>query len=194
MVNVHTVEIIVTFSSDYSSSSSEEDSEIPRPEMKTSSAEARAKMERSLKDTKEIINGMSLDRLKVVRYGFLKRKTEDEILYDYRQKRHRLQQKRLAAEEKLRSRADGIASDSDAEEVESIWEPKKRKIRTYPPAREIERLVEADLQSEREEEEYWDAMYGDPEESEVSSEDSDSNSEEEFEEDSTNDDDDDNES
>ncbi|XP_026378137.1 calsequestrin-1-like [Papaver somniferum] len=81
------------------------------------------------------------------------------------------------------------ASDSDAEEEEPTWEPMERRSRPYPPHMEIERLVEADLQDERDEEDYWDAMYGDVEE-EFPSSDSDS-SEKESEEDSSEDDDDD---
>ncbi|XP_026419643.1 sugar transport protein 12-like [Papaver somniferum] len=77
-----------------------------------------------------------------------------------------------------------LASDSDAEEEEPIWEPMERRSRPYPPHREIERLIE----DERDEEDYWDAMYNDLEEEFPSS---DSDSEKEFEEDSSEDDDDD---
>ncbi|XP_026451990.1 coiled-coil domain-containing protein 1-like [Papaver somniferum] len=100
---------------------------------------------------------------------------------------------RLASEEKLRSRPDGVASDSDAEE-EPVWEPKDRKIKPHRLTREIERLVEADLEAERKKEEYWDAMYSNPDEREYFGDDSNSDSEEEHEEDSTENDDGDDES
>ncbi|XP_026417227.1 uncharacterized protein LOC113312705 [Papaver somniferum] len=54
-------QIMVISSSDHSSSSSVEDSKIPRPEMKISAAEEHAKMDRSLKDAKEIINASDSD-------------------------------------------------------------------------------------------------------------------------------------
>ncbi|XP_026451712.1 nucleolar transcription factor 1-like [Papaver somniferum] len=173
--------IVVTFSSsdyDYSSSSSEEDSKI-------SAAEARAKTDHA----KEVINSMPLDDLKVARDKLLKRKSREEIIADYREKRRRIQRKILEAEEKLRSRPDGVALDSDAEEEEPIWEPMERRSRPYPSYREIERLVEADLQAERDEEDYWDAMYRDLDEEKFPS--SDSDSEKESEEDSMEDNDDD---
>ncbi|XP_026383737.1 prothymosin alpha-A-like [Papaver somniferum] len=147
---------MVTSSSDYSSSSSEEDSKIY-------AVKARAKTDHD----KEIINNMPLDELKVARDELLKRKSREEIVADYREKR---------------------PSDSDAEEEESIWEPMERRSRPYPPHREIERLVEADLQAERDEEDYWDGMYTDLEKEFPSS---DSDSEKESEEDSTEDDEDD---
>ncbi|XP_026447113.1 nucleolar transcription factor 1-like [Papaver somniferum] len=145
---------------DYSSSSSDEDSKAP--EMKIFAAESRAKMDQPLKKAKEAINGLYLDQLKTARDRFSKRKAEDEIVAEYREKRLRIKRRRLAAEEKLRSHPDGIASDSDVEEEEP--------------------------------EEYWDAMYVDPDEREDFGDDSNSDSEEEIEEDSTEDDDGDDES
>ncbi|XP_026417064.1 nucleolar transcription factor 1-like [Papaver somniferum] len=160
---------------DYSSSSSEEYSKI-------SAAKSRAK---------EIINSMPLDDLKVTRDELLKRKAREEIIADYREKRRRIQRKTLEAEEKLGSRPDGVASDSDAEEEEPVWEPMERRSKPYPPHKEIERLVKADLQDERDEEDHRDEIYGDLEEEKFPS--SDSDSEKESEEDSMNDDDDDDE-
>ncbi|XP_026400429.1 uncharacterized protein LOC113296337 [Papaver somniferum] len=113
--------IKVISSSDHSSSSSEEDSKTSKPKMKISVAEARAKTDRSLKDANNIINSMSLDHMRTVHDGFLKREAEDEKLATYRQKRRRLQQTRLAAEDEIRSHAHGVASNSDAEEVEFVW-------------------------------------------------------------------------
>ncbi|XP_026459951.1 histone deacetylase HDT1-like [Papaver somniferum] len=87
------------YDSDYSSISSEEDSKI-------FVAKSRANADHA----KEIINRMSLDEMKAARGEILKRKERDEIIADYREKRRRNQQKILKAEEKLRSRPDGVAS------------------------------------------------------------------------------------
>ncbi|XP_026458903.1 ribosomal L1 domain-containing protein CG13096-like [Papaver somniferum] len=177
---------------DYSSSSSDEYSKVP--EVKISAAESRAKMDQSLKKAKEVINGMSLDQLKTACDRFSKRIAEDEIVAEYRGKRLQIQRRRLAAKEKLLSRPDGVASDSDAEEEEPVWEPREHKVKPHPLTREIEQLVEADLKAEREKEEYWDAMYSNPDEKEDFGEDSNSDSEEELEEDPMEDDDGDDES
>ncbi|XP_026435178.1 protein FAM50A-like [Papaver somniferum] len=177
---------------DYSSISSDEDSKVS--ETKISVEESRAKMDQSLKKAKEAINDMSLDQLKTARDRFSKRIVEDEILAEYREKRLRIQRRRLVVEEKLRSRPDGVASNSDVGEEEPVWKPRERKIKLHRLTREIERLVEADLEAERKKEEYWDAMYSDPDEREDFSDDSSSDSEEELEEDSTEDDDGDDES
>ncbi|XP_026378360.1 nucleolar transcription factor 1-like [Papaver somniferum] len=139
------------------------------------------------------MDGTSLDQ-EAARDMFLKIKAEDEMLADYRQRRDRLQRKRLAAEQKLQYRADGVASDSDAEEDEPIWEPRERKIKPHRLTREIELLVEADLEAECKKEEYWDAMYNDLDEKEDFGDYSNSDSDEEIEEDSTEDDDGDDES
>ncbi|XP_026410741.1 glutamic acid-rich protein-like [Papaver somniferum] len=135
----------------YSSSSSEED-------YKTSASKDRSKMDQSSKDSKKFMNGIYLDHSKASHDNFLKIKVEDEILADYRQERERLQRRKFAAEEKLRSRVDGVDSDSDASEDEP------RKIKPNRRTKEIERLVEADREAEREKEEYWDMMYSDPDE------------------------------
>ncbi|XP_026399999.1 protein bfr2-like [Papaver somniferum] len=169
---------MVSSSSDYSSSSSEEDSRI-------SAAKVRANTDHA----KKVINSTPLNKLKDARDELLKRKAREEIIAEYREKRRRIQRKTLETEERLRSRPDGVATDSDAEEEEPVWEPMERKSRPYPPHREIERQVKADLQAERDEEDYWDAIHGDLVEEEFSS--SDSDSEKESEEDSSGDDDDD---
>ncbi|XP_026417317.1 ribosomal L1 domain-containing protein CG13096-like [Papaver somniferum] len=135
----------------YSSSSSEEDS-------KTYVAKARAKKDH----VKEMKQNMPLNDRKVTHDELLKRKAEDEALADYRQRRDRFQRRQLAAEEKLRSCTDDVAS--DASEDEPVWVPRERKIKPHRRTREIERLVEADLEAERKEEEYWDMMYSDPDE------------------------------
>ncbi|XP_026442604.1 glutamic acid-rich protein-like [Papaver somniferum] len=168
------------YDSDYSSSYSEEDSKI-------FAAKACANMDHA----KEIINRMPLDELRAARDEILNRKERDEIMADYREKIRRNQQKVLRAEEKLRSCLDGVASDSDASDAEEelVWDLTERKSRPYPPHREIERLVKADLQDEYDEEDYWDAINGDlVEEEEFHS--SDSDSAKEYDEDSTKDDDD----
>ncbi|XP_026399309.1 uncharacterized protein LOC113295167 [Papaver somniferum] len=67
---------MVTSSSDYSSSSSDEDSRIPL-------AKARANMDHA----KKTINGMSLDELKAARDELLKRKDKEEITAEYREKK-----------------------------------------------------------------------------------------------------------
>ncbi|XP_026384405.1 glutamic acid-rich protein-like [Papaver somniferum] len=148
-------------SSDHSSSSSEEYSDTSKPEMK-SSADARADVAQYLSDAGKLINYMPLDHLKVSRDWLSKREAEVEKLADY-QKRRRIQQTKLAAEDEIQSRANNVSSDSDAEEIESIWNPRERRIRPYPPGRETERLAEADFRAECEEDDYLDAMYGDPE-------------------------------
>ncbi|XP_026399663.1 uncharacterized protein LOC113295547 [Papaver somniferum] len=93
----------------YSSSSFEEDS-------KTSVAKARSKTDH----VKEMKQSMPLNDRKVTRDELLKRKADDEVLADYRQRRDRFQRRKLTAEEKLRSRADGVASESDASEDEPV--------------------------------------------------------------------------
>ncbi|XP_026451391.1 calsequestrin-1-like [Papaver somniferum] len=143
-----------------------------------------------------MINSMSLDRLKDARDELLKRKEREEILVEYREKRRRIQRKTQEAEERLRSRPNGVASDSDAEEEEEelVWDLIERKSKPYPPHKEIERLVKADLQVERDEEDLLDAMYGDIEEEFPDDSDSDSEREsgEDSSEDEKDDDDDDN--
>ncbi|XP_026455186.1 protein FAM50A-like [Papaver somniferum] len=137
---------------------------------------------------------MSLDQLKTACDTFSKRIAENETVDRYREKRLQIQRRQLTAEEKLRSRPDGVASDSYAEEEEPVWEPRERKIKPHRLTRDIERLVEADLEAERKKEEYWDAMYIDSDERDDFGDDSNSDSEEELEEDSTKDDDGDDES
>ncbi|XP_026383709.1 uncharacterized protein LOC113279223 [Papaver somniferum] len=106
---------------------------------------------------------MSLDHLRIARDGFIKRKSEDEKLATYQQKRRQLQQARLAAKDDVQPHVDGVASDSDAEESEPVWQPLERKIRPHVPGLRVERLARADLQAEYEEDDYLDVMYGDPE-------------------------------
>ncbi|XP_026398605.1 convicilin-like [Papaver somniferum] len=92
-----------------------------------------------------------------------KRKVEDEKLAAYQRKRQRAQQVRLAAEDEVQPCHDGVASDSDAEEVESVWKPSERKIKPDLPGMRAERLTKADFRFECKEDDYLDAMYGDPE-------------------------------
>ncbi|XP_026419786.1 glutamic acid-rich protein-like [Papaver somniferum] len=169
---------MVSSSSDYSSSSSEEDS-------RTSTAKMRANTDHA----KKVINSMPLDKLKAARDELLKRKAKEEAITEYREKRRRIQRKTHEAQERLRSRPYGVASDSYAEEEEPVWEPVERKSRPYPPHRETEQQVKDDLQAECDEEDYWYAINGDLVEEEFSS--SDSDSEKESEEDSSENDDDD---
>ncbi|XP_026452634.1 dentin sialophosphoprotein-like [Papaver somniferum] len=67
-----------------------------------------------------------------------------------------------ATEEKLQSRAKDVASDSDASEDEPEWVPPERKIKPDRRTKDIEKLVQADLEAECEEEDYWEMMYSDP--------------------------------
>ncbi|XP_026400029.1 prothymosin alpha-like [Papaver somniferum] len=127
----------MTSSSDYSSSTSDEDSRIPLPK-------ARANMDHD----KKIINSMSLDELKAARDELLKKKKREEILDEYREKRRRIQRKTLEAEERLRSRPYGVASDSDAEEEEEelVWDLTEHKNGDV----EEEFLDDSDSDSEKE--------------------------------------------
>ncbi|XP_026435830.1 glutamic acid-rich protein-like [Papaver somniferum] len=109
---------------------------------------------------------------------------------DYRRRMDRVQRRVLAAEEKLRSRADGVPSDSDASEDEPIWVPRDLKIKPDRRTKEINKLVKADLEAEHEKEEYWDSLHRDPEIHPDFVNGPDSDSDEEFEEDSEKDDDD----
>ncbi|XP_026459424.1 rRNA biogenesis protein rrp36-like [Papaver somniferum] len=73
---------------------------------------------------------------------------------------------------------------------EPVWVPRDLKIKPDRRTREIEKLVKADLEAEREKEEYWDSLYNDPEIHPDFVNGPDSDSDEEFEEDSASDDDD----
>ncbi|XP_026419481.1 HIPL1 protein-like [Papaver somniferum] len=144
----------------------------------------------SLRNAGKLIHGISLDHLKVARDRFPKREAEDEKLAAY-QKRHRLQQTKLAAEDEIRSCDDSVALDSYADEVESVWEPVERKVKSYPPGTRNERLVRDDLRAECEDDNYLDEMYDDPDDhlEEIYDENSRDDSEEESEWSSTEDDD-----
>ncbi|XP_026428257.1 nucleolar transcription factor 1-B-like [Papaver somniferum] len=109
-----------------------------------------------------------------------RKRGEDGKLASYQQKRCQ-----------VRSHDDGVASDSDADEVESSWKPIEHKINPYAPGMRAERLAKDDLRAECEEDEYLDAMYDDPEDQleEVLGKDSDNDSKEELEEDSMENDD-----
>ncbi|XP_026417406.1 histone chaperone rtt106-like [Papaver somniferum] len=136
----------------YSSISFEEDS---RP----SAAKARARKNHA-EGTK---HSAPLDYRRVTYDELMKRKAEDDRLDDHRRRRDRVQRRLLAAKEKLRFRADGVPSDSDASEDEPVWVSRDRKIKPDRCTREIEKLVKADLEAERKEEEYLDSLYIDPE-------------------------------
>ncbi|XP_026399468.1 nucleoplasmin-like protein ANO39 [Papaver somniferum] len=171
--------------------SSSDCSDVSKLEMRISGAEAHAKVTQSLKNTKELIDGTSLDRLRIARDIFLKRKAENEKLATYQQKRRRLRQARLAAEDEVQLRADGVDYDPDVEESEPVWKPLERKIKPYVPDLRAERLTRADLQAKYEEDDYLDVMYGDPEDQleEVPSDGSDDDHGRETDEDSMEDDD-----
>ncbi|XP_026396972.1 uncharacterized protein LOC113291685 [Papaver somniferum] len=170
---------MVSSSSDYSSSSSEEDSRIPV-------AKTRAKTNRA----EESKPSAPLNNHRVTYAELMKRKVEDDRMDDYRRRRDRVQRRVLAAEEKLRSRAYDVTSDSDTSEDEPVWVPQDLNIKPDRRTREIEKLVKDDLEAEREKEEYWDSLYSDPEIHPDFFNDPDSDSDEEFEEDSAKDDDD----
>ncbi|XP_026378824.1 protein starmaker-like [Papaver somniferum] len=170
-------------SSDYdyyhSSISSEEDS-------KAFAVKSRAKTNNDEK-TKP---STPLNDRRVTYDDLMKRKTEDDKLDDHRRRRDRVRRKVLAAEEKLRSRTDGVPYDYDASGDEPVWVPRDRKIKPDPRTREIERLVKTDLQAERKEEEYQDSLYNNSDIHPDFVNDSDSDFNEELEEDSAKDDDD----
>ncbi|XP_026396074.1 glutamic acid-rich protein-like [Papaver somniferum] len=170
---------IVSSSSDYSSSSSEEDSRIPV-------AKTRAKTNHA----EESKPSVPLNNRRVTYAELMKRKAEDDRMDDCRRRRDRVQRRMLTSEDKLRSRADGVTSDSDASEDESAWVPRDLKIKPDWSTREIEKLVKADLEAEREKEEDWYSLYNDPEIHLDFVNGPDSDSDEEFEEDSAKDDDD----
>ncbi|XP_026428855.1 ribosomal L1 domain-containing protein CG13096-like [Papaver somniferum] len=120
----------------------------------------------------------------------MKRKTKDDKLDDHPRRRDRVRRRVLAAEEKLRSRADGVPSDSDASGDEPVWMTHDHKIKPDRRTREIRRLVKAELEAERREEEYQDSLYSDPDIHQDFFNGPDSDSDEELEEDSAKDDDD----
>ncbi|XP_026410817.1 glutamic acid-rich protein-like [Papaver somniferum] len=120
----------------------------------------------------------------------MKRKTEDDRLDDHQRRRDRVRRRVLAAEEKLRSRDDGVPFDSNASKDEPVWVPQDRKIKPDRRTREIERLVKADLEAERKEEEYQGSLYNDPDIHPDFVNGPGSDSDEELEEDSSKDDDD----
>ncbi|XP_026435745.1 uncharacterized protein LOC113333524 [Papaver somniferum] len=182
-------------SDDYISDSSEKCSRNIKSQM-NNSADARVEIDQLFRNARNLIRGMPLAHLKSIREGmndFLtyvdakekqrheeqKIKAEDEKLATYRRKRWRVQQARLAAEDEVQPHPDGVTSDSDAEEVESVWKPSERKIKPYPPSMRAERLAKADFRAECKEDDYLDATYGDPEDQlkEVPSEGSDEASE-----------------
>ncbi|XP_026399207.1 glutamic acid-rich protein-like [Papaver somniferum] len=125
---------------------------------------------------------------RITQEELLKRKAEDNMLAVLQQRRDRIQRRISVAEEKLQSRAEGVASDLDASEDEPVWVPPERKIKPDRRTREIERLVQADLEAERGEEDYWEDYDLDIHPDFVNSLDNDSD--EEIEEDSAKDDDD----
>ncbi|XP_026428509.1 ribosomal L1 domain-containing protein CG13096-like [Papaver somniferum] len=120
----------------------------------------------------------------------VKSKTEDDKLDDHIRRRDRVRHKVLAAEEVLRTPADGVPSDSDASGNEPVWVPQDHKIKPDRRTKEIERLVKADLEAERKEKEYQDSLYNDPDIHPDFVNGRDSDSDEELEEDYTKDDDD----
>ncbi|XP_026378209.1 glutamic acid-rich protein-like [Papaver somniferum] len=157
----------------YSSSSSEEDS-------KASAAKARANVK----------HNTPLNDRRVTYDELMKKEAEDDRLDDYRRRKHEVRRRMLAAEEKLRSRADGVPSDSYASEDEPVWMPRDHKIKPDRRTREIEKLVQADLEAEREKEDYWEIMDNDHDIHPDFVNSSNDYSDEELEEDSAKDDDD----
>ncbi|XP_026399013.1 glutamic acid-rich protein-like [Papaver somniferum] len=167
--------MVTSSSSDYSSSSSKEDS-------KHFAVKARAKTNHA-----EGMKHNAPDR-RVTYDDLMKRKDEDDELDDRRRRRARIQHRISVADERLQSRAEGVASDSDASEDEPVWVPLEREIKPDRRTGEIEKMVQADLEAEREEEDYWDNYELDIHPDFVNIPDSDSD--EELEENSTKDDDD----
>ncbi|XP_026459311.1 glutamic acid-rich protein-like [Papaver somniferum] len=118
----------------------------------------------------------------------MKRKVEDDELDYRRRRRARIQHRISADDERLQSRVEGVASDSYASEEKPVWVPPEREIKPDRRTREIEKLVQDDLEAEREEEDYWDDYELDIHPDFVNSPNSDSD--EELEENSAKDDDD----
>ncbi|XP_026417199.1 glutamic acid-rich protein-like [Papaver somniferum] len=118
----------------------------------------------------------------------MKRKAKDGELEDRLQRRARIERRIAKAEDKLHSRDEGVASDSDASEDESMWGPQEREIKPDRYTREIEKLTRDDPEAERDEEAGWDTYEEDIHPDFVN--DPDSDSDEEREEDSAEDDDD----
>ncbi|XP_026377873.1 pheromone-processing carboxypeptidase KEX1-like [Papaver somniferum] len=118
----------------------------------------------------------------------MKKKAEDDELEDRRRRTALIQHRISAADERLQSRAEGVASDSYVSVDEPVWVPLEREIKPGRRTGEIEKLVQADLEVEREEEDYWDDYELDIHPDFVYSPDSDSD--EELEENSVKDDDD----
>ncbi|XP_026377989.1 nucleolar transcription factor 1-like [Papaver somniferum] len=85
---------------------------------------------------------------------------EDIINQPFSEARKLIQGLSLAHLEAVRV---GISSDSYAEEVESVWKPVERETEPYPPGMRTARLAKADFEIEREEDDYLDATYDDPE-------------------------------
>ncbi|XP_026399372.1 glutamic acid-rich protein-like [Papaver somniferum] len=131
-------------SNDYPSSSSEED-------FKPSTVKSRAKENRDI----------SVDNQRVTYAEIRKRKAEDDELEDRLRRRSRIELRIVKAEDKLHSRAEGVSSDSDASEDESMWGPPEREIKPERYTREIEKLTRADPEAEREEEAGWDTYEED---------------------------------
>ncbi|XP_026384321.1 nucleoplasmin-like protein ANO39 [Papaver somniferum] len=131
----------------YSSNSSEEDFGIHV-------AKTRAKTKRA----EESKPSEPLNNHRVTYAELMKRKAEDDMMDDHRRRGDRVPHRVLAAEEKLRSRAE---SGSDASEDEPVWVPRDLKIKPDRHTKEIEKLVKADLEVEREKEEYWEMMDDD---------------------------------
>ncbi|XP_026398826.1 glutamic acid-rich protein-like [Papaver somniferum] len=158
-------------SSDYSSISPEED-------FKPSTIKTRAKENRDI----------PVDNQRVTYAELRKRKAEDDELEDSLRRRARIERRIAKAEDKLHASAEGVDSNSDVSEDESMWGPPEREIKPDRYTREIEKPTRADPEAEREEEAGWDTYEEYIHPDIVNGPDSDSD--EEREEDSAEDDDD----
>ncbi|XP_026433562.1 coiled-coil domain-containing protein 1-like [Papaver somniferum] len=133
----------------YSSNSSDEDSQ-------SFVAKSRAKMNHA----KRAKPSTPLNDQRVTYDEIMKRKSEDDRIDDRQRRKDQTRRTVLATEEKLRSQADGVPSESDASEDEPVWVPRDRKMnpdRHTREIREIMKQVEDDLAAERKEEDDWDS-------------------------------------
>ncbi|XP_026438265.1 transcription initiation factor TFIID subunit 11-like [Papaver somniferum] len=122
---------MVSSSSDYSSSSSEEDSRIPAA--KTCAKTNRAKGSKP---------SAPLNNRTITYAELMKRKAEDDKVEDRRHRKGRIRRRILEDEEKRRF-FDGVPYDSDADafEEETVWVLPERKIKPHRRTRELQKFA-----------------------------------------------------
>ncbi|XP_026410761.1 glutamic acid-rich protein-like [Papaver somniferum] len=167
---------MVSSSSDYSSSYSEEDSRIP-------AAKTRAKTNCA----EESKTSVPLNNRRVTYVELMKRKAEDDKAEDRQRRKDRIRRRILAAEEKHRF-VDGVPSDSDADayEEETVRFLPERKIKPDRRTRELQKIakrVEGELEAEYKAEDDSDSDDLDIHPDFINDSDSDSDEEENYEKD-----------